>query len=152
MNYINPFSYFLKSPTVKNFYAKRGINDMQGIVKNVANNPITGINSIQSGGVMIGLIGFLLFGIFNYSQIFFSKSLTDWTFENNTNDIIFLACIIIPSLLFNYFTLFKNNKYLEYFKVFEGFSDVKKNKYCWLSFIIILIISLFLIYSFKFLR
>src|SRR6185437_14309258 len=150
MNYINPLYYILKISSVKRFYSKRGIDDMQGLTKTVVNNPKVGINSIHSGGLMGGLIVFLLFGIFNYSQVLFSASLGDWVFSNQTNDILFLSGLIIPSLLFNYLILFKRNKFLEYFKEFDTMDASKKTKYYCMSLIVVLFIISFFIVSFRF--
>jgi len=152
MNYLNPLYYILKIKGVKRYYAKHGVDDMQGLTTRVSNNPKTGINSIHAGGLMIGLIGVLLFGIFDYSQLFFSASLDDLVFRNDTNDTLFLLCLIILSFLFNYLTLFKGNKYLEYFKEFDEMDGAKKIEYYWMSLIVVLFIISFFIISFKFTR
>jgi hypothetical protein len=107
--------------------------------------------SIHAGGLMIGLTGFLLFGLFDYSQIFFSISLDDLVFRNDNNAVIFLLFFIAaPSLIFNYFTLFKANKYLQYFTEFDGLDKNELKKYYWMSSILILLMASFFIVSFKF--
>jgi hypothetical protein len=150
MNYINPLNYVLKIRRIKQSYSKRGVDDIETLISTVSNNPKTGINSIHAGGLMIGLTGFLLFGIFDYSQLLFSTSLDDLVFKNQTNGMLFLLALIVPSLLFNYFTLFRGNRYLTYFKEFDKIEINEKKKYYWMSFIIILFIVAFFITSFKF--
>jgi hypothetical protein len=152
MNYLNPLTYVSEIPGVKRFYAKRGVNDMQGLTRTVANNPKSGINSIHAAGLMGGLIIILLFGLFDCSQLLFSISLDDLIFKNQTNDTLFISTLITLSLLFNYFTLFKGNKYLEYFREFDEMDATEKNKYYWISFIVVLLIVSFFIFSFRFTR
>ena len=152
MNYLNPLYYILKIKRVRQYYAKRGIDNMQGLITTVSNNPKIGINSIHAGGLMGGLVIFLLFGIFNCSQILFSSSLGDWIFRNQTNSILFLTFLIIPALLFNYFALFQEDKYLDYFKEFDDMDASNKTKYYWMSLVVVVFIVSFFIVSFKFTR
>jgi hypothetical protein len=152
MNYLNPLYYISRMSSVKKVYSKRGIDDIQELTKSVVNNPKIGINSIHAGGLMGGLIGLLLFGIFDCSQIFFSVSLDNLIFENQTNDLLFIIILVISSLLFNYFILFKGNKYLEYFKEFDEMDASEKTKYYWMSFFVVLLIVSFFIFSFRFTR
>lgn len=152
MNYLNPLYYILKAKCVKQSYAKRGIDDMQELITDVSNNPQIGINSIHAGGLMIGLTGFLLFGLFDCSQLLFSTSLDDLVFKNKNINMLFLLCLIVPSFLFNYFTLFKESKYLDYFKEFDKMDDGDKTKYYWMSLIVVIVIVSFFVVSFKFTR
>jgi hypothetical protein len=138
--------------SVKKAYLKRGIGDIQETTKNVVNNPKFGINSIHAGGFMGGMVIFLIFGIFNCSQLLFSESLGDWVFKNQTNDMLFLFGLIAPSLLFNYFILFKDSRYLEYFKEFAVLDAREKIKYYWMSLVVVVFIVCFFIVSFKFTR
>jgi hypothetical protein len=152
INYINPIIYFYKIPGIKRFYAKRGIGNMKTLTEDIAGNPKIGINSINAGGVVGGLLVLLTFGIFNCSQIFFSISLGDIALKNSANEILFIAFLLAPSLLFNYFTLFKENKYLKYFKEFDEMDASEKTKYYWISLFVFLLILLFFIFSFRFTR
>jgi hypothetical protein len=152
MNYLNPLYYILKIRGVKRYYAKHGVDDMQGLTTTVSNNPKTGINSIHAGGLIIGLTGFLLFGIFDCSQLFFSISLDDLVFKNDTNGTLLVLCLFVLSFLFNYITLFRGNKYLEYFKEFDKIEASEKTIYYWMSLIVVTFIIAFFIISFKFTR
>jgi len=101
-------------------------------------------------------MGFLVmiidWGIFNISQIFFTISLSDWAFKNNNTDLIFLGIQIIPAFIFNYFMLFRDNKYVDYFAEFDEMKSNEKNKSFWISSVSILFIIAFFIVSFKYVR
>ena len=152
MNYINPLYYFLKIPSVKRFYAKRNIDDMHGAIRNVVNNPSTGINSVQAFGLLGGLLVLLLMGIYNTCQLFFTVSISDWIFSNTTNSLEFLCFTIAPALLINYFVVFKEDRYLEYFKEFEKIDAHQIKKYYVISLITVIFIFSFFLVSFKFIK
>jgi len=102
---------------------------------------------------MIGLTGLLLFGIFNCTQLFFTKSLSDLTLKSNATGIILLLIgLCVPAFLLNYFVLFKGDNYLEYFKEFDEIDSSEKLKYYLISTFVALLIFSFFVYSFKFMR
>jgi len=108
--------------------------------------------TIHAGGIMGFLVMIIDWGIFNISQIFFTISLSDWAFKNNNTDLIFLAIQIIPAFIFNYFMLFRDNKYVDYFAEFDEMKSNEKNKSFWISSVSILFIIAFFIVSFKYVR
>lgn len=108
--------------------------------------------TIHAGGFMGGLLMFFTWGIFNCCQPLFSISLGDWIFKSNTNGILFLIGIIIPSFLFNYFVLFREDKYFDYFEEFDKLDKKDLKKYYWVSIVSIVFIGSFFICSFKFTR
>lgn len=148
-NYINPIRYFLKIPSVKKFYAKHGIDDMNKFSDDkIFNNKKVGINSIRAGVNMGGVFILLEYIIFNLIQIIISKPLIKYVWEEKTNFILFVIILLGIAGLFNYFTLFKNDRYLTYFKEFEKMSDSQKRKYQIFSSIsVVIIITLFFISS-----
>jgi len=90
--------------------------------------------------------------IFNFSQNFFKTSLSDWIFKNDVNGILFLIAVILPAFIFNYFILFKNNKYLEYDAEFDEMNSDEKRKETIISVIITSLILGCFFYSFKYMR
>jgi hypothetical protein len=151
-SYINPFRLFYKIPGIKKFYAKHGIKDMNKFVDEVGfNNPVTGINSIWAGMYMGGLLILLEYSIFNFIQAFLGKSLIQYIYRDQENKILFLLLLLTFAGLINYFTLFKNDRYLTYFKEFEQMPKQEKKKYPWVSFVVVLLILLIFIGGFAFL-
>ena len=108
--------------------------------------------TIHAGAFMGILIMNLDWSIFNICQLFFQASLGDWIFKNSTNGILFLIIISIPAFIFNYFILFKNNRYSEYFEEFDKMVLGERRKYTWISVAIVLLIWALFFYSFKYTR
>ena len=102
-----------------------------------------GISSFRAGGLMILLIvlfctgiGYIFIGLFRISYF-------------NANIFI----LVVPiTLLFNYFLLFWNNKYLGYFKDFEKMEKADKKLWAWISLGVILFFFFFAIGSFVFMN
>ena len=67
---------------------------------------------------------------------------TDWSF------LVYLVLIGVPAVLLNYFVLWKEDKYLTYFKEFEKEPKEVKRKWAWFSFAAIVGVILILITSF----
>jgi hypothetical protein len=140
-NKINPVFYFYMLPFAKKHFKKKGIDPLIEVNKSFKKQDL-GISSIRSGGLMILTIILLCFGIGNlYIGIY--------RIRYNVSIYPFLLVLTI-SFAINYFLLFRNNKYLQYFKEFEKMERAKKNKWAWISFGVILSIFLFSIGSFAF--
>ena len=60
--------------------------------------------------------------------------------------------LLVPSFLFNYYFLFKDDEYVEYFSEFDEMKSDEKKRYMWISIIAVLLIWVFFIFSFKFMR
>lgn len=145
---VNPFVWVTRIPIVRDFYRKKGISDIGGEINSVFENPETGFNNIWAGGIASGLLIFLEAGLFNLIQIYLGRILYGVMFENYYYLILFILLGITPPSLFNYFTLFKNNKYLEFFKEFEQMPKNKKRFYGWVSFLFVFFVCAFLTGSF----
>lgn len=150
-NYLSPIRYLLKVPFIKRFYAKHGVSDMNKFADDVVfNNTETGINSIWAGIQMGGLFVLLEYGLFNFIQGIIGKSLIQYVWESKIYAIVFMLVLLGFAGLFNYFVLFKEDKYLNYFDEFEKMPKSKKVKYGWSCFITVVLILLFVIISFVF--
>ena len=108
--------------------------------------------TIHAGSFMVILIANLDWSIFNLCQFFFQISLSDWIYRSSANEILFLFIIGLPAFILNYFILFKDDKYLEYFEEFDGMTLGEKSKYTWVSVAIVLLILIGFFYSFKSIR
>ena len=143
-----PIIFLLRNNKVKKQYAKRGVQDPEVVVKNALNNPRTGINSIIAGIHMGGLLVMLEYSIFNIIQVVVGKSLIQYFFKDATSVILFLIVFLVPAGIVNYFLLFKEDKYLKYFKKFDKSLKGKSSKYGWLSFLIVLAFLFLIVLSF----
>jgi len=148
-----PVYYWDKIPPLKRYFNKRGV-DIERVVRTVTNNTRLEMVSIYAGVVMGGLVIFLIVGIFNCSQLLFTQSISQpishWISKNRFQTGLFLLALIVPSFLLNYFVLFKQNKYLKYFKEFEKIDRTTIKRYYFFSFVIIAILSTFFFISQRF--
>jgi hypothetical protein len=62
--------------------------------------------------------------------------------------IHFILCAVL-SVALSYFFVFKNDKYLKYFEMFEGWRKADKRKYSWLSFAFVLAVFCLFVLSVK---
>ena len=108
--------------------------------------------TMHAGGFMGILLINIDWSIFNFCQYFFQFSLSDWIYKNGTNQILFLCILLAPAFFFNYFFLFKDDEYLEYFSEFDNMKSDEKNRYMWVSIITVLLIWIFFIFSFKYIK
>lgn len=137
-----PFFKLLGTQKIRYLYNKRGVSDPDLIVKDAILNPVNGSNSIRSGGFMGVLLLFVCTSFFQiYTGIFGT--------EINSN-IIQLPIYLVIIIIVNHFFLYKDKKYLKYFKEFSSYSKGKKKKYSWICFGFIIFIIIFLIGSFVF--
>lgn len=150
-NYINPFSHLFKIPFVKKFYAKNGVDDMkQHIETRIFHDKEKGINSVWAGIQIGGLFVIIEYGIFNIIQGLIGKSLIHTIWEDNIFAIVFVILLVGIAGLFNYFALFKSDKYLIYFDEFEKWPKIKRVNYGWGCVMAVVLIIIFLIISFYF--
>lgn len=137
-----PFFKLLGSSKAKELYNKRGVKNAESLIKDALLNKENSSNSIRAGGIM-GVIGlFICLSVFLIYTAFFEKKLN--------MGIEHLILFGVITFLINYYCLFKDKKYLLYFKEFNSLSKKDVTKYSWISFVFILLVLLFLIESFVF--
>lgn len=140
---ISPILFFYRLPFAKRHFEKMGIDPVVELHK-AYKRPDIGISSIFAGGLMYILVFLLCFGIVNLYSAVIQKEL-------NLQLYHFIGLIII-SFIVNHFLLFKQDKYLGYFKEFEKMEKPEKMKWAWISLGVFLIILLFSVGSFVFLN
>lgn len=139
-----PITLLLKNKYIIKQYEKRGVKNPSEIVKRTLINPQTSTVNWLTDGIMILLIGLIVFSMLNFVTVIAKYMIwIDWSF------LIYLVLISVPSILINYFALWKDDKYLVYYKEFEKQSKEEKRKWAWISFITVLLIIFLLILSFK---
>ncbi|MFA5971549.1 MAG: hypothetical protein WC780_04275 [Lentimicrobiaceae bacterium] len=142
-NKINPALLLYKLNLSKRRFAKIGVDNPVEELNKSFEKSDTGISSFRAGGLMILLIVLFCFGIgFIYIGL-----LRISYFNAN----IFILVLPI-TLLFNYFLLFRHNKYLSYFRDFEKMEKADKKLWAWISLGVILFFFFFVIGSFVFMN
>lgn len=149
LDYIILCFWLNKIPVVKNFYARHGIPDLNKFVdKVVFDNRRFGFNIILAGAHAGGLLVLIEFGLFMIAQTFLGDTLLRYISTSSIYRYSFAIFFgLIVTGLFDYFTLFRKNKYLKYFREFDKMPRSKRLKYGWLCFLTVLMILLFFVGS-----
>lgn len=138
-----PVTLLLKNKFIIEQYKKRGVKNPEEILKRTLTSPQTSTVNWLTDGIMILLFSLIAFSILNFVTAIVGYMIwADWSF------LIFLLIAGVPSVIVNYYALWKNDKYLLYYKEFEKQSKEEKRKWAWISFITVLLIILLLILSF----
>lgn len=135
-NKVNPFTLIQKLPFLKRRYAELGIDDVQAEINKAFSDQRFGISVTVAGGLLVGTMFLLIMGtaqlairLMNLHIVFTAP--------------YFIVFILIPSTAC-YFYVFKNDKYLKYFKEFETWPKAERRKNIYLSIgFIILVICIF---------
>jgi len=138
-NKINPVYYFYKLPFAKRHFEKMGIDPVVEANK-AFKRPDVGISTIRAGGFMYILIFLLCLGVANLVIKIAQQG-------PNLRLYHFITFIAI-SILINQVLLFRNKRYLTYFKEFDIMPKELKKKWAWISFLAILGILSFGVGSF----
>lgn len=146
---------FIFYPIVQIKFLKQGIEkrgssfkEIDKVAINTLNNPEYGKSITIAGLQMGGLIIFVEYSLFNFLQAILGKSLIQYVWEDSLYTGIFIVSLLIIPAIINYFLLWKNDKYLTYFKEFEKEPKIIKQKWAWISFGVVASIVLLLIFSF----
>jgi hypothetical protein len=135
-NKVNPFNLIHKLPFQRRRYAKLGI-DIQKQIDRAFSDKRNGISMTVAGGVLFGMLFLLIVGtvhsiirVMNLDIVFTAP--------------YFIVFALIPFVVC-YFYVFKNDKYLKYFKEFENWPKAQKRKNSYFSIgFIIAVLCLFL--------
>ncbi len=141
-NKVNPVYYVYKLPFAKSHFKKREISDPITEVNKAFKRPDTGLSSIRAGGFMYILFFLACLGFTNLFSGILRQSL-----NLKLSDF---AILVAVSIIANHFLLFKQKKYLAYFKEFDTMNKKLKNQWAWKSFLVVLGILIFSIGSFFF--
>ena len=111
-------------------------------------NPKTSNSIYIAGGVTGSLIGFTIFSLFNLLQIIIDVNYFKYIINNEMYWLVTIFALTIPPLLFNHSILYKNDKYLQYFKKFNKMSKEQRKRDYWISFIVVFSMVIFILGSF----
>lgn len=139
--YVNPFYYLNLTPFAKKLSQKKGVNDLNGEIDKVFENPANGISTYRADLIMHGLVFFVFWALNN----FFNAIIKEMP---NASFIFFMASGLIASLSINYFLSNRNSQYLKYFSRIKKWPKRKRILGSLLTFLYIVFIFALLILSF----
>lgn len=141
LNYINPIVWLLRLPYIENFFEKRGLKNVpRKITIDMFQNKTAGFSIMWAGGYLLGFTGAIL-----YSSLLTVESLIKVNIISGVHSLLPIAIIFAISYAINYFLVFRNDLYLEYFRKIEMLPKKKRLVYGWLSFMAVLgVIGFFL--------
>lgn len=142
-----PIMLLLKNKYILEIYKKKGISNPEKLIRSTISNPKVGTINWLTDGFMILFIALICFSILNFITI-----ISGYVIWKNWSPLVFILLIGIPAIVINYFALWKNDKYLTYFKKFEKETRNMKRKWAWISFSLVLRIFGLLIFSFYFIN
>ncbi len=123
-----PLVKLLEIKSIKNFYARRGVKNPAGMVNDVTTNDEYSINILGANIQMGGILVMLEYSIFNIFQAVSGLNLLAIISEQKLSLILFAVLLIFPPGFFNYYTLFKNEKYLNYFAEIRQLAPLQVRK------------------------
>ena len=136
-NYINPFYWPNQTATYKERKAKYGISDWNKFTNVLMNNPKTGIGLYPVYASIGGLLVIFEFDLLFYILFLFKNSVVN-VFESITVELIILGLMWLITVVVNKQILYKENKYLYYFKKFEELPPQRLLLYGWICFFVII--------------
>ena len=132
-NKINPFNLLHKLPFQRKKYDELGINIQDEINKAFSDRHF-GLSIMISGGLVISLIFLVIVSLYQVSFIILPVNINfEWFHFAIFGFLSFSIC---------YFTIFKNDKYLEYFEEFQDWAEPKKKQMFLISLGVVFLIVL----------
>jgi hypothetical protein len=132
---------FIFHPLTRVSYLKNSLEKKGSSFENIDNVAIRALNdprygkSITIAGIQMGgLLILIEYTLFNFLQVILNKSLIQHVWEDHLYRWIFLIGLLIIPGIINYIFLWKDDKYLEYFKKIEKEPKSIKHKWFWISF------------------
>jgi hypothetical protein len=134
-NKINPLNLIHELPFQKRRYEKLGI-DIHKEIDKAFSDKSNGLSIMVAGGALFGLIFFLLFAI--------TKILMNAIDNVTVLSARYFITFGVLSLIICYLFVFKEDKYLVYFKDFESWTKGESQKYSRISFIVVVFLMFLL--------
>lgn len=138
-----PVLLLLRNKFVIKAYQKRGVHNPEKVVRDALINNKNSTILTLSDGCMVILVALIIFTIANLLSAIFG-----FVLMAKLNAFLFLMVCLVPSLVIVYFLIWKDDKYLDYFKEYESEPKEIKRKWVWVSFGVIVGIILLLVLSF----
>ncbi len=139
-NKINPFHLIHKLSFQKRKYEELGIDIHNEIDKAFVNKEY-GLSMTVAGGALIGILFFLFFAALNVLLKLLAENITQ-------SAAPFIFCGVL-SIVLSYFFVFKKDKYLKYFEMYEECGKAERSKSGWFTFAFVLLVFCLFILSIK---
>jgi hypothetical protein len=139
-NKINPFHLIHKLPFQKRKYEELGI-DIHKEIDKAFGDKTFGLSMTVAGGALIGILFFFILADLNVLIKLLTENIA-------LSAVHFIFCGVL-SVSLSYFFVFKNDKYLKYFEMFEGWRKADKRKYSWITFAFVLAVFCLFVLSVK---
>jgi len=152
--FINPIFYLYRVPAIKKYLGKKynTAYPEQYVDDAVFDNPRNGQPIVWAGILMGILLINIQIIIFNLFQVFISKNLNNYIFDNEKIKFIAIVSLLAIAGLINYALVFKDKKYLIYFEDFNRISRTTITWYCFSCLLVYALLILVTIYSFSWLK
>jgi len=121
-NKINPVRLLYKLPAAKRRFEKKGYDPVE-LLSQMYRDPEVGVSTIFSGGILIAIMSFILVGIAHLICIPLRLDLY------SINKIILAVIFFVPSYYISHILVFKDDKYIKYFKEFDKKSKAWKRRW-----------------------
>lgn len=115
----NPFNLIHKLPFQKRRYEQLGI-DIHTEIDKAFSDKWIGLSVTVAGGFLWAGIAIFLFSVLLILNVHISMS--------------YVVICALTSGVISYVFVFRNEKYVEYFEIFEKWSKIEKRQYSWLTF------------------
>jgi len=140
-NKLNPFTLIGRIPAVKKKFEGQGTTHLE-VTNKIWGDKSFGFSIMISGAGLVIVLFFIIMAVFDIINSIFNHPI-------KPSALPFLLCSIL-SYIICHFTVFKRDKYLNYFKQFRKWTKHQKWKYGLISFIFVVGSIVLFIYSFKF--
>ncbi|HBG69769.1 MAG: hypothetical protein A2W93_09745 [Bacteroidetes bacterium GWF2_43_63] len=139
--FVNPFYFLNLMPFAKKQSKKKGVNDLNGEIDKVFENPANGISTYRAG-LFMHLLVIIFFAILNN---FFDAIVKDMP---TTSFIVFMASGFIASISLNYFLSNRKSQYLLYFSKIKKWPKKRRVYGSILTLFFVLFVFALLVLSF----
>jgi len=139
-NKINPFHLIHKLPFQQRRYKELGVDPIKEIDKAFGDKEY-GLSMTVAGGALIGILFFFFLAVLNVLIKLLIGNIT-------LSAVHFILCGIL-SVVLSYSLVFKKDKYLRYFEMFEGWGKAERRKYGWFAFAFVLSVFCLFVLSIK---
>lgn len=128
-NKLNPFVVAGRIPAVRKKFEEQGTTHLE-VANKLWRDKRYGFSIMISGGGLVIVVFLIFMAVFDILNSLF-------LYPINSSELPFLLCALLSYLICHY-TVFKRDKYLNYFKQFGKWTKLQKWKYGLYSFFLLL--------------
>ncbi len=137
----------IKTNALTEFYKTYDVANIFKLNDDMFNDVETGLLIHWANAIIYFLLVLLMVGILNFID-YFSNTVNSYNTASGIGYIFFLIYLLVPPLSFNYLTLYKNNRYLSFFEIFQQLNTRETKKHSRIALVIGVSLLMFCICSF----